>query len=264
MITDKKRTLEGIIAEYKSMLVSFSGGVDSTLLAVLACDVLGDRSQSVFLDSPLVPRGAVAEAKKIAEDLGITLDIVEVPYMDHENFSKNPPERCYHCKKISAWYLKETAMKYNLACIADGINISDMGEHRPGFAAATEEGIIHPFLMAGITKEDIRQIARDIGLFVWQKPSAACLASRIPYGDEITLTKLRMIEDAEGFLSGKGFVQCRVRLHGRVARIEVLPADFEKLLAIREDVLRSFGAIGLSYVALDLVGYRSGSMDEVL
>jgi uncharacterized protein len=226
--------------------------------------VLGDRSRSVLLDSPLVPRAAVAEAKKIADDLGITLDIIEVPHMEHENFRKNPPERCYHCKKISAGYQKETAARYDLACIADGNNVSDMGEHRPGLAAATEEGIIHPFIMAGITKEEIRQIARDSGLVVWQKPSAACLSSRVPYGDEITLTKLRMIEEAEVFLAGKGFVQFRVRLHGRVARIEVLPADFEKLLTLREDVLHRFRAIGISYVALDLAGYRSGSMDEIL
>ena len=239
-IADKKRALENIIAGCGSMLVSFSGGVDSTLLAVLAHDVLGDRSRAIFLDSPLVPRAAVAEAKKIAEDLGITLDIVEVPLMEHENLRKNPPDRCYHCKKISAGFLKEKAAEYDLACIADGINVSDMGEHRPGLTAATEEGIIHPFIMAGITKEEIRQIAKDYGLQVWNKPSAACLASRVPYGDEITTVRLRMIEEAEAFLAGKGFLQFRVRLHGQVARIELPPADFEKLMAIRDDVVRSF------------------------
>ncbi len=263
-IADKKKVLEGIIRNCGSVLVSFSGGVDSTLLAVLAHDVLGDRSRAVLLDSPLVPRTAVAEAKKIAKDLMITLDIVEVPHMEHENFYKNPPGRCYHCKKISAGYLKDAAARYDLACIADGVNVSDLGEHRPGLAAAIEEGIIHPFIMAGITKEEIREIARDRGLAIWQKPSAACLSSRVPYGDEITPDKLRMIEEAEEFLAGKGFVQCRVRLHGRVARIEVLPTDYEKLLAIQEDILHRFRAIGITYVALDLAGYRSGSMDEVL
>ena len=263
-IADKKKVLEGIIRNCGSMLVSFSGGVDSTLLAVVAHDVLGDRSRAVLLASPLVPRSAVNDAKKIAEDLMITLDIVEVPHMEQENIRKNPPDRCYHCKKISAGYLKDVAARYDLACIADGVNVSDLGEHRPGLAAATEEGIIHPFIMAGITKEEIREIARDRGLAIWQKPSAACLSSRVPYGDEITSAKLRMIEEAEEFLAGKGFVQCRVRLHGRVARIEVLPVDYEKLLAIREDILHRFRAIGISYVALDLAGYRSGSMDEVL
>ena len=184
--------------------------------------------------------------------------------MENDTFRKNPPERCYYCKKISAGYLKETAGKYGLACIADGINTSDMGEHRPGLTAATEEGIIHPFILAGINKDEIRQIARDRGLRVWNKPSAACLSSRIPYGDEITLTNLRMIEEAEAFLAGQGFAQFRVRLHGRIARIEVLPADFGRLLAIREDLLHRFREIGISYATLDLSGYRSGSMDEVL
>ena len=179
-IADKRKALEGIIGDCRSMLVSYSGGVDSTLLAVLARDVLGDRSRSVLLDSPLVPRAAVTEAKKNAEDLGIALDIVRVPHMENDTFRNNPPERCYHCKKISAGYLKETAGKYGLACIADGINISDMGEHRPGLTAATEEGIIHPFILAGITKDEIRQIARDCGLLVWNKPSAACLVVTCP------------------------------------------------------------------------------------
>lgn len=263
-IANKKRDLEGVIAGCGSMLVSFSGGVDSTLLAVLARDMLGDRSRSVLLDSPLVSRAAVAEAKKIASDLGITLDIVEVPHMEHETIRNNSPDRCYHCKKISAGFLKAMAASYDLACIADGINVSDSGEHRPGLAAATDEGIIHPFIIAGITKEEIRQIARDYDLEVWNKPSDACLASRIPYGDEITPASLHMIEGAEAFIADRGFVQFRVRLHGRVARIEVLPADFGKLLAIREEVLYRFRVIGISYVTLDLAGYRSGSMDEVL
>jgi len=263
-IADKKKALENVISGCGSMLVSFSGGVDSTLLAVLARDVLGDRSRTIFLDSPLVPRTAVAEAKIIAEDLGIPLDIVQVPLMEHENIQKNPPDRCYHCRKISAGFLKEAAAKYGFFCIADGMNISDLGEHRPGLTAATEEGIIHPFIMAGITKEEIRHIAQDYGLRVWNKPSAACLASRIPYGDVITTANLIMIEEAESFLAGKGFIQFRVRLHGRVARIELPPADFEKLVAIREDTVHFFRAIGISYTTLDLAGYRSGSMDEIL
>jgi pyridinium-3,5-biscarboxylic acid mononucleotide sulfurtransferase len=263
-ITDKKRALENIITGCGSMLVSFSGGVDSTLLAVLARDTIRHKSRSVLLDSPLMPRKALEDAKKTAEDLGIPLDIIEVPHMEHEDLRKNPPDRCYHCKKISAGFLKKKAVEYGFACIADGVNVSDIEEHRPGITAASEEGIIHPFIMAGITKDDIRKIAKDYGLHVWNKPSAACLASRVPYGEEITTVRLRMIEEAEAFLAARGFLQSRVRLHGQVARIELPPADFEKLMAIREDVIHRFRSIGISYTTLDLEGYRSGSMDEVL
>jgi uncharacterized protein len=263
-VVDKKQILERKIRDLGSMLVAFSGGVDSTLLAVLAKELLGDNSRCVLLDSPVVPRTAVEQAQKIAADYGLVLDIIRVPQMDHDEFRKNSPDRCYHCKKISARYLKQRADKLGFACIADGINVSDTYEHRPGLAASNEEGIIHPFIEAGITKQDIRHIARACGLPIWQKPSAACLSSRIPYGEEITLNKLRMIEKAEAFLSAQGFSQLRVRVHGPVARIEVLPKDIQKIVAIREEIVPSFKAIGFSYITLDLEGYRSGSMDEVL
>ena len=140
--------------------------------------------------------------RTLARELGLALEIIEVPHLEHEEFWKNPAERCYHCKKISAVFLKQRAAELGFACIADGINVSDMSEHRPGLRASTEEGILHPFIEAGITKQDIRDIARELGLPVWQKPSAACLSSRIPYGDEITQEKLRRIEEAEAYLAG--------------------------------------------------------------
>jgi len=260
----KHEALRKIIAGHGPMLVAYSGGVDSTLLAAVARDILGEKSRSVLLDSPVVPRTAVAEAKNIAGELGLGLDIIKVPHMEHAEFCNNPADRCYYCKKISAGYLIQRAEELGLACIADGINISDTGEHRPGLRASTEEGIVHPFIEAGITKQDIRDIARMLNLPVWQKPSAACLSSRIPYGDRITPEKLRMIEDAESFLTGLGIGQLRVRLHGNLARIEVHKADTERILDQQSAVVRHLRSLGFTYVTLDLAGYRSGSMDEVL
>ena len=173
-------------------------------------------------------------------------------------------DRCYHCKKISAVHLRKRARELAIAVIADGINVSDTGEHRPGLAASTEEGILHPFIEAGCTKQDIRDIARECGLPVWQKPSAACLSSRIPYGDSITTEKLRMIEEAEAFLAAQGFGQLRVRLHGNIARIEGHKEEMGRILDQQAAKTGALKTIGFSYVTLDLEGYRSGSMDEVL
>src|SRR5512145_1632607 len=172
---EKYENLRKIIAGHGPMVVSYSGGVDSTLLAAVALDVLKEKSRCVLLDSPVVPRAAVSQARETACVLGLGLDIIAVPVLDHAEFCKNTADRCYHCKKISAARLRQRAGELGLACIADGINITDMGEHRPGFRASTEEGIVHPFIEAGITKQDIRDIAREMGLTVWQKPSAACL-----------------------------------------------------------------------------------------
>ena len=260
----KYQELRKIITGHGPMLVAFSGGVDSTLLAAVARDVLGQRTRCVLLISEVVPKAAVAQAQEIARELGLALDIIEVPLMDHAEFCKNPADRCYHCKKISAGFLKQRARELGFVCIADWINVSDTVEHRPGLLASTEEGIVHPFIGAGITKEEIRTIARKLGLPVWQKPSAACLSSRIPYGDEITREKLRMIEEAEAFLAGLGISQIRVRLHGTIARIEVHKEDMGKILEQQPAIAGKFRSLGFAYVTLDLEGYRSGSMDEVL
>jgi uncharacterized protein len=260
----KYQILRKIIEGHGPMLISYSGGVDSTLLAAVARDVLGERTRCVLLDSPVVPRTAIAQAQSVARELGLLLEIVPVPQMEDEEFRKNSPDRCYYCKKISAVQLKKRAAESGFACIADGINLSDTEEHRPGLRASDEEGIVHPFIEAGITKEEIRTIARKLGLPVWQKPSAACLSSRIPYGDNITPEKLRMIEEAEAYLASLGIGQLRVRLHGNLARIEVHKEETGKILEQQPAVVRHFRSLGFTYVTLDLEGYRSGSMDEVL
>ena len=263
-IPGKKQALLDTIRQRGSLLVAFSGGTDSTLLAALAREALGEKSRCVLLDSPVVPRAEVEGAKRIAADLGLALDIIAVPHLEDDTFSSNPEDRCYHCKKISARYLGKRAAELGLASIADGMNVSDTHEHRPGLRASTEEGIVHPFIECGCTKQDIRDIARDMGLSVWQKPSAACLSSRIPYGDRITRDGLRMIEEAEAFLKENGYGQLRVRLHGNTARIEVHKEEMGRILEQKDLIAARLRSLGFSYITLDLEGYRSGSMDEVL
>ena len=265
MSTDERRQrLCDQIEGRGSMLVAFSGGVDSSLLAVLARKVLGERSRCVLLDSPVVPREAIEEARLIAQKYQLDLEILPVKVMDDERFTKNPAERCYWCKKNSAAVLKWRARELGFACVADGINVSDTGEHRPGLVASTEEGVVHPFLEAGISKNEIREIARNEGMVFWDKPSAACLSSRFPYGDEITGEKLHMIEEAEAFLHRNGFRQVRIRIHGKIARIEVPKSEMNAVLDMQADVTKTLHGLGFSYVTLDLEGYRTGSMDEVL
>jgi pyridinium-3,5-biscarboxylic acid mononucleotide sulfurtransferase len=261
---EKLDVLKSVIKKKGSMLVSYSGGVDSTLLAAVASSVLGDKCRCVFLDSPVVPRRALAEALSYARDLGLILEVVQVPLLDDEQFRKNSPERCYFCKKRSATVLKEKADELGMACIADGIQVSDLGERRPGNRAGDEEGIIHPFIEAGLTKKEIREIASFLGYGFSKKPSAACLSSRIPYGQEITRENLHMIELAEDYLFGLGFSQFRVRDHGGLARIEVVPAEFGALIRLRDDIAKKLEEVGFSYVTVDLEGFRSGSMDTVL
>lgn len=199
-----------------------------------------------------------------ARSLGLNYRVAEFPILKDEQFCTNPVTRCYICKKRSAAVLKSIAREEGIGCIADGVNLSDFRDYRPGIAACDEEGIWHPFVDAAITKEDIRALARNLGLALWNKPSAACLASRIPYGQPITSESLRMVEEAEEYLKSLGFLQLRVRFHRRLARIELLKQDMARGLNCRDEIARTLKAIGFDYVALDLQGFRSGSMDEGL
>ncbi|OPY38461.1 MAG: GMP synthase [Methanoregula sp. PtaU1.Bin051] len=263
-LSDRKALLKKIIADKGSMLVAFSGGVDSGLLAYLARNLLKEKCRCVLLDSPVMPRDEIRQAEEIAKNLGLALEIIPAPLMESAHFRGNLKERCYHCKKILSGILKKRAEELALSCVADGLNVTDTGEYRPGIRASDEEGILHPFIEAGITKEEIRAIARENRLPFWDKPSAACLSSRIPYGEEITEKKLLMIEKAEGYLHRLGIRQLRVRLHGKMARIEADDEGMATIFANKGEVVKVFEEIGFSSVTLDLAGYRRGSMDETI
>lgn len=246
-----------------SMLIACSGGVDSALLAAIATDVPGMNAHCVSLDSPLVPRSALIDAHRIGRDLGFSPEIITKSRLN-DMIRKNPGNRCYYCKKEDGLILQKRARERGLSCVADGINLSDMDEYRPGIRASTEEGVIHPFVVAGITKEDIRTIAKKLGYDFWNKPSAACLSSRIPYGEEITHENLRIVERAEDFLHAQGFLQVRVRLQSGTARIKGEDTDLHWITSMRNEIVNEFKNLGITYVTLDLEEYRSGSMDGVL
>lgn len=261
---DKLEDLKTRIAKKGKLLVAYSGGVDSSLLAKVAHDVLGGKALAVILDSESMPKGELENAKRLAASLGLNYRVAEFSILREEPFLHNPVTRCYICKKKSAAVLKSIAAEEGISCIADGVNLSDYGDYRPGIAACDEEGIWHPFVDAAVTKEDIRAMAQGLGLPIWNKPSSACLASRIPYGEPITPENLRMVEEAEEYLKSLGFLQLRVRSHGRVARIELLKQDMSRAMDCRDEIARMLKTIGFDYVALDLEGFRSGSMNEVL
>jgi uncharacterized protein len=258
---DMLQRLKDRIAAYGSLLVAYSGGVDSGLLAVVARGVLGEKTRCLLLASPLIPRREVEGAVATAEHHGLVCTVYPFPVFDDPHFLKNPRDRCYHCRMRAAAILRKKAQEWGLSAVADGANLSDLSEYRPGLVAADESGIVHPFVEAGIGKEDIRRIARELGLQFWSKPSQPCLATRIPYGEEITLDRLQAIESAETILIGWGFPSVRVRSHGTIARIEVPPTDLEQAFARREDIVQALKKLGFVHVTLDLEGYRTGSMD---
>ncbi|AKB85251.1 ATP-dependent sacrificial sulfur transferase LarE [Methanococcoides methylutens] len=261
---DKLLKLEEQIVGKRSVLIAFSGGIDSTLLAIIAKRVLGSDHLCVLVNSPLVPKEDVKRALEIAKEYGLNLKVVEHDPLSIPAVKQNAEDRCYHCKKGICRILKEIANEHNIETIMDGTNMSDLGEYRPGTKATSEEGVVHPFIDAGIAKDDIRQIAKDIDLAIWDLPSSACLASRIPYNETIELSMLKIIDEGEAFLHDLDFKRCRLRLHnaGEMGRIEVPEDGFEKLILERDAIVQRLKGLGVQYVALDLNGYQSGSFDK--
>lgn len=261
----KQNHLEEYLKQLGSVVLAFSGGVDSTYLMHEARKVLGDRAMAVTMNLASVPEREVADAIEYCQKEGIRQEVVKMDQFKIEGFAENPANRCYLCKHFLFSSLKKIAEKEGFAHVIDGTNLNDASQYRPGLKALSELGIKSPLRHAGLYKADIRALSKEAGLPTWSKPSFACMATRFPYGETITEEKLAMVERAEDFLFEKGFKQFRVRLHeGNMARIEVLPEDLWKLFRLHDEVTRTFKALGFAYVTMDLQGYRMGSMDEVL
>ncbi|VVB71542.1 tRNA(Ile)-lysidine synthase [uncultured archaeon] len=260
----KRDALKRSIAEKERLLVAFSGGVDSSLLAKLAHDVLGDNAECILLDSETLPQSELQYAQNLARSLDLNFRIIKYSIFDFKPFLENTADRCYYCRKRSAQLLKSLAAEKGISCIADGVNLSDCSDFRPGIQASNEEGIWHPFLEAKISKQEIRDMAKAMGLAFYCKPSYACLSTRIPYGERITKESLVLVERSEDILKRMGFGQLRVRAHGQMARIEIPDQDMERAFGCREAIVRELKDAGFKYVTLDLEGFRSGSMNEVL
>lgn len=262
----KLNMLKDNIRKLKSAAVAYSGGVDSTFLLKVAHDVLGDKVIAVTAKSSTYPEREFKEAKQFAEEIGVKHIVIVSEELDIEGFSKNPTNRCYFCKKELFTKIKEVARENDVEQILDGSNLDDTKDYRPGMEAAKELDVISPLKEANLSKKDIRELSKSMDLKTWNKPSFACLSSRVPYGSEITIGKLEMIEDAEQFLLDLGFRQVRVRHHGDIARIEVSPEERKKFFNVElmDKVVDRLKDIGFKYVTLDLFGYRTGSMNEIL
>lgn len=261
-LEQKYSHLQDIIREMESVVVAFSGGVDSTVLLKVAYDVLGDRCIAGTADSETYPREELGLARELATFIGSRHIVVKTNELALEGYAINDTNRCYFCKKTLFTELEPIAREHNIKHIIYGAMADDVGTHRPGHQAAKEFDVRSPLIEAGLGKAEIRVLAKNFGLSNWNKPSYACLSSRIQYGERVTADKLRTLDDAERYVRGLGFVQFRVRHHDTLARIEVTADQFALALTHREALTNKLKELGYKYVTLDLGGFRSGSMNE--
>ncbi len=264
LLHEKYQHLQDYIRSLGSLAVGYSSGVDSTLMLKVAHDVLGDKALAVTASACWFPSREKEEARAFCEHEGIRHILVSVTPDEIPGFRDNPPDRCYICKKALFTRIGEIAKEQGIAYIAEGSNMDDLGDYRPGLMAVSELGVVSPLREANLYKAEIRQLSQELGLPTWSKPSFACLASRFVYGETITDEKLAMVEQAEDFLLAKGFVQFRVRIHGKLARIEVPADQIQTAAAMASEINARLQAIGFQYVSLDLGGYTMGSMNKVL
>jgi uncharacterized protein len=261
---EKMDLLKQTITEMESVVVAYSGGVDSTLLVKVAHDCLDERAVAVTAISASLPTQERIEAEAIVQQIGARYAVLQSQETNDPNYLANTPERCFFCKSETFDLLSKYAKDHGFNYILDGTNADDVGDHRPGRKAAKKYGIRSPLQELGFTKADIREAARQFGLPNWDKPAAACLSSRIPYGTSITLPVLSQVEHAEEFLHKLGLRQLRVRHHDTIARIEVDEKDFPILFKNNQEIVKYFKKLGYTYITVDLAGFRTGSMNEVI
>ena len=263
-MNEKLHQLKEYLRAQSSRAIAFSGGVDSTFLLKVAYDVLGDNCLAVTASSCSFPERELNEAKAFCSANGIRHIVVRSEELEIEGFRHNPKNRCYLCKRELFEKIRDIAYSEGIHAIAEGSNTDDNGDYRPGLLAVRELGVLSPLRHVGLGKEEIRELSREMGLATWNKQSFACLSSRFVYGETIDEDRLSMVDKAEQQLLDAGFHQVRVRIHGNLARIEVAPEEFEKLLSLRERITDAFKSYGFSWVTMDLTGYRTGSMNEGL